>query len=64
VATQFHSNTGLVKCHGNYCDGWLIWARVSGLWGREKDDDVATFGWLNFECLDATMCHALIGRFN
>jgi len=29
--------------------------------GEKKDDDVAAFGWLNFECLDVVTCHALIG---
>jgi len=33
-------------------------ARVSH--GRDEDFDVAPFGWLNFECLDVTMCHSLI----
>jgi len=53
-------------CGGSWWhrDGWLIQARVSGLWGREEDDDVASFCWLNFKCLDVAMCHSLIGQFN
>jgi len=29
--------------------------------GRDEDDDVAPFGSLNFECLDAATCHSRIG---
>jgi len=28
---------------------------------REEDDDMASFDWLNFECLDIATCNSLIG---
>jgi len=28
--------------------------------GRDEDDDVAPFGWLNFKCLDVATCYSLI----
>jgi len=31
---------------------------------REDDDDVATFGWLNFKCLSVDTCDFLVGVFN
>jgi len=43
----------------------MVAARVGGeirvSHGRDEYDDVAPFAWLNFECLDATTCHSLIG---
>jgi len=34
---------------------------VSRVCGEEDDDDdVTTFGWLNFQCLDSNMFHVLV----
>jgi len=30
----------------------------------EEDDDVATFGWLNFELLNHDMCQHVVGQIN
>ena len=37
---------------------WQWWMWLGFLFGRmEEDDDVATFGWLNFKCFSADTCN-------